>query len=171
MTGLIQRVWLWTAGPYDPARPGLPIGELCHPASLMGIVLLALNDHLLKGLPWVPGLVAGKLSDFAGLLFFPLLLTSGWNTLRLGIGRLLRSTAGPRLQRSQLVVALVVSGAVFAPLQLSQSWADLYVRVCASLGFGAAPTPDPTDLVALIMLFPAWRIGLAELARQGRGGG
>jgi hypothetical protein len=34
--------------------------------------LLALNDHLLKGI--FPGFITGKLSDFAGLVFFPLVL-------------------------------------------------------------------------------------------------
>lgn len=45
---------------------------LAHPWSLLAIAVLIVNDHLLK---WVwPGVVTGKLSDFAGLVCFPLLL-------------------------------------------------------------------------------------------------
>ena len=36
------------------------------------MALLGLNDHVLKGA--FPGLITGKLSDFAGLVFFPLVL-------------------------------------------------------------------------------------------------
>ncbi len=45
---------------------------LLHPVSLASMALLGLNDHVLKGL--FPGLITGKLSDFAGLVFFPLVL-------------------------------------------------------------------------------------------------
>ncbi len=36
------------------------------------MALLGLNDHVLKGI--FPGMITGKLSDFAGLVFFPLVL-------------------------------------------------------------------------------------------------
>jgi hypothetical protein len=39
---------------------------------MLAIGILAVNDHLLKGV--VPGLVTGKLSDAAGLLVAPPLL-------------------------------------------------------------------------------------------------
>src|SRR5690606_15963985 len=45
---------------------------LSHPVSIASIAVLVLNDHLLKetfGTWWT-----GKLSDFAGLVFFPALL-------------------------------------------------------------------------------------------------
>jgi hypothetical protein len=47
-------------------------GWLIHPVTLTGVVLLAVNDHLLKAR--YPGPVTGKLSDLAGLLVLPPLL-------------------------------------------------------------------------------------------------
>ena len=45
---------------------------MLHPLALISLVVLVLNDHLLK--PLTPGWLTGKLSDVAGLLFFPFLL-------------------------------------------------------------------------------------------------
>src|SRR5690606_8292496 len=53
----------------SPARPVAGDG-LLHPAPLAAIGLLLLNDHWLKAA--FPGSITGKLSDFAGLAFFPL---------------------------------------------------------------------------------------------------
>ena len=43
---------------------------LATPIAIFAIALLVVNDHVLKLA--CPGLVTGKLSDFAGLMFFPL---------------------------------------------------------------------------------------------------
>ncbi|NJN44377.1 MAG: hypothetical protein HC806_06415 [Anaerolineae bacterium] len=45
---------------------------LSHPLSLFSIVILLVNDHVLKVV--APSSLTGKLSDFAGLFFFPFLL-------------------------------------------------------------------------------------------------
>ena len=47
---------------------------LRHPLALVAIATWLLNDHVLKGL-W-PGLVTGKLSDIAGMIVTPMLLTA-----------------------------------------------------------------------------------------------
>jgi hypothetical protein len=50
-------------------------GELLqHPLYLSGLFALLVNDHYLKRVH--PGLVSGRLSDFAGLCVFPALLVS-----------------------------------------------------------------------------------------------
>jgi hypothetical protein len=47
---------------------------LCeHPLVLTAVFLVAVNDHILKQ-SVLAGAVTGKLSDFAGLFFFPFLL-------------------------------------------------------------------------------------------------
>src|SRR5438045_2459919 len=51
---------------------GQAADALLEPTPLAAIALLLLNDHALKA-RW-PGVVTGKLSDAAGLVFFPLLL-------------------------------------------------------------------------------------------------
>lgn len=45
---------------------------LSHPITFLSICLLLLNDHVLKQI--APSHLTGKLSDFAGLFFFPFLL-------------------------------------------------------------------------------------------------
>lgn len=42
---------------------------LCHPVTVAGVLVLLINDHLLKH-TW-PGFVTGKLSDVAGLVVAP----------------------------------------------------------------------------------------------------
>ncbi len=120
-----------------------PGSELLHPAALAAMVVLALNDHLLKGR--APGWLTGKLSDFAGLLFFPLLLTAAWNTARWALGR-------PwRLTRRALIAAVVATGVGF---------------VVWKLGGIRGAVRDPTDLAALVMLAPAYAIGQREIRRR-----
>ena len=40
-----------------------------HPVALAAIAVLVVNDHVLKSA--YPGWLTGKLSDIAGLVFFP----------------------------------------------------------------------------------------------------
>ena len=133
----------WLAGRDGPGRPAPPLGELLDPVSLAGVLTLFVNDWVLKGR--APGWLTGKLSDFAGLLFFPLALTAGFDTL-LWLAR--RGDFSLRLGKLAAAIGLVAVGFV--------AWKLLGIR-------GAVR--DPTDLAALVMLVPAWLIGRAEVAR------
>jgi hypothetical protein len=133
----------WLAGRDGPGRPAPPLGELLDPLTLAGVVALGLNDLVLKGR--APGWLTGKLSDFAGLLFFPLLLTATWDTLLWMRGR-----GDFSLRLPKLAAAIALSGIGFIGWKL--------------LGILGA-VRDPTDLLALVMLGPAWLIGRAEVAR------
>jgi len=106
---------------------------LLHPLPLAAILVTAVNDHLLKGSGLLPGWLTGKLSDFAGLFFFPLLVAA---VLR-------AKTAAAR------TIVVVATGALFAAFKLSP-------RACAWIAPVAAVTPDATDLIALPMLAVAW---------------
>ncbi|GAA3121815.1 hypothetical protein GCM10020001_047700 [Nonomuraea salmonea] len=59
----------------EPPRPpravnlGMRYAWLCHPVTVAGVLVLLVNDHLLKAA--FPGVVTGKLSDVAGLLVAP----------------------------------------------------------------------------------------------------
>ncbi len=57
-----------------PGRRPIPGDALLQPLALGAIAVLLLNDHVFKAV--APGLVTGKLSDIAGLVFFPLLLVA-----------------------------------------------------------------------------------------------
>jgi len=116
-----------------PIRPGR---ALLHPVWLLSLSVLVLNDHVLKGSGWLPSLVTGKLSDFAGLLVAPPLLAA---LLRV------RGRAGWWL-------AHLAVGSVFAAIQLSVPAADAWSSWMAVFGMPWSITSDRTDLVALPVL-------------------
>ena len=52
-----------------------PLGHaLSHPVALAAVVVLLLNDHVLKAK--YPGFITGKLSDFAGMIVAPLFVVA-----------------------------------------------------------------------------------------------
>lgn len=137
---------------------------LATPLAIFAIALLIVNDHVLKAA--YPGLVTGKLSDFAGLMFFPLLLSAASEQL------------GFRRGMATVIAATVVTGLVFAAIKVSPAAGELYrsalaslqwpIRVlCAVIAGDPVPpvgqvqlTADRTDLIALVAL--AVPLGLAH---------
>lgn len=112
--------------------------HLCHPLPLLAVLLLAVNDHLLKGAGLLPAAVTGKLSDLAGLFFFPLLLTA---LLAAGLRPLGRSPG-----RWLPWASIALTGVVFAALKLS---APVNAAISRLWGPNAL---DPTDLLCLPVL-------------------
>jgi hypothetical protein len=123
---------------------------------LAAVALLVLNDHVFKA-RW-PGLVTGKLSDVAGLTFFPIVLDALAAVLP---GR----RAMDRVRR--MAACALTTAAVFAAVK---TWAPATRAYAIGLGLlqwpfraagavlqGQPPGPpaeailarDPTDLVAL----------------------
>lgn len=129
--------------------------DLCHPLPLAAVLVLALNDHLLKGSGLLPGWLTGKLSDVAGLFFFPLLLCA----LARGATRL----AGRRdLDPSALAMsAVLATGAVFTAIKL---YAPLNAWVA---GVWGVMVMDVTDLFTL----PVLALSAAFMVRRARGEG
>jgi hypothetical protein len=131
---------------------GAPIGmrALTHPAALLAVSLLLLNDHLLKRV--VPSVLTGKLSDLAGLVFFPMLAT-------MLVAGLLRLRSRHSAWAAGIVFAL--TGALFAVLKavapvnaVALALADRWLGIRLQLAL------DPSDLWALAVLPPAfvlWR--------------
>ncbi len=129
---------------------------LARPIVLVALATLVLNDHVLKAT--MPGMLTGKLSDFAGMIFFPLLLASGFEHV------------GIRHGRRTIIVATIATGAVFASIKLSCFAAHAYRVAVAALQWpvhailswlAGNETPplgdvhlvmDRTDLIALIAL-------------------
>ena len=135
---------------------------LLHPAAIAALGLLLLNDHYLKSA--VGGPVTGKLSDFAGVAFFPLLLLGTWELAQAGLGRWM----GPGARAH--VVAVLATGLGFALVKSSPGAAASFGWLLGTaqwlLGsplrlLGGEPLEpvnqavvlvDPTDLVALVAL-------------------
>jgi hypothetical protein len=148
-----------------------PGEELVHPLPVGAMVVLGLNDHWLKGSGWLPAWVTGKVSDFAGLLFFPFFLTALISTFMYGLFRLSSHVRlNYSLTRWKLWAAILITGAIFVPLQFSQEWVELYIAGLEMLDVldwfgGFAVTRDPTDLVALGMFPVVYWQGRQHLLR------
>ena len=102
---------------------------LAHPLPLGCVALLVINDHVLKGRSIVPAVVTGKLSDFAGLFFFPVLLVTVARASKL------RWVTPPR--------AALATMLAFAAVKLATPVNALYAAL-----LGPA-VMDPSDLLAL----------------------
>lgn len=117
-----------------------------HPASLLSIGLLILNDHLLKSIS--PSWLTGKLSDFAGLFFFPFLLAIIFG---IAFRRASSKTIG--------ALAIGVTAIWFALIKTTVLGNTLTEELVARLlGVPVQIVLDPTDLIALPVLIPAWRL-------------
>src|SRR3954452_11813206 len=142
-----------------------PGDALLDPLSITALALLLVNDHILKAA--VPGFVTGKLSDLAGLAFFPLLLLSAWE---LALAALHRwpgpSTRALTIAVSVTAIAFVsiktlpAAGAAFAyVLSVSQWIFALPVHALTGQPFGSpnaiAVVVDDSDLLALPALLVA----------------
>jgi len=120
---------------HSPGAPLPVLAPLLHPLSLLALTLLALNDHVFKVA--YPGWLTGKLSDFAGLVFFPLVLEF-----------LLRSR-----RASVLVTALgflLVKGTAWGCAAWNAAFSGFYQLFHPT--HSAVLVQDPTDLVALVAL-------------------
>ncbi|MEU4336567.1 hypothetical protein AB0F59_18370 [Micromonospora lupini] len=131
-------------GPETP-RDGAPLtlAWLCHPSTLLALVVLVVNDHVWKAA--FPGPVTGKLSDVAGLVLAPPLVA------------VLLTLLAPRLPaRVAAPVGLVVVGAGFAVVKSSGYAAELASSAWTVLAGPSLVRADWTDLFTLPALGLAW---------------
>lgn len=132
----------------------LDMPEFFAPAPLGAVVLMALNDHVLKAR--LHNAATGKLSDLAACFFLPLLVSGV-----LGL-------VAPLRFAWRLALGAMVTAAVFVGIELSDAAGDVFALVTTTLG---APlgvhrvvlTRDLTDLFALAVIplacAYAWRRG------------
>lgn len=155
----------YLAGLDGPDHGALPAGEFLQPAPLLALLLLLVNDWYLKSSPWAAGFLTGKLSDVAGLFFFPLLLTA-WLDLGLwglfGLGLDVDFT----LRRSKLVGAVTLTGALFCAVKLSPEAGGHLEEVLGWAGIRSRIVTDPSDLLALPALMLAYAVGCREIAQM-----
>lgn len=151
-------------------------GAFTDPLTWLAIALLVLNDHVLKKV--VPSPFTGKLSDFAGLAFFPLLLEAMLEAALVAVGRY----RGPSMRR--LGACIAITGVSFSWMKLTASGASVYsfglglaqwpFRIAITLCAGESPAHfraasivrDPSDLMALSALLIAYVIGRRRIARS-----
>ena len=124
------------------------LSRLLHPAFLTALAVLVVNDQVLEVA--VPSTTTGKLSDVAGPIVLPVLLSVVWT----------------RTQRGAWLVHTAV-GAAFAAIQWVPT--EVVVGWGARAGIALVHTPDPTDLVALAVAPLGVRVATSErAAREGR---
>lgn len=115
--------------------------DLVHPLPLGAALGMAVNDHVLKGAGVLPGWVTGKLSDFAGLFFFPLLLAA------IARGASVAVRGRDVVQRRALAAAAALAtGAFFTAVKICPP-ANAWVA-----GWWGVMQLDATDLFALPMI-------------------
>jgi hypothetical protein len=139
-----------------------------HPGTLAAVALLVVNDWVIKQV-WTGGglarsLVAGKLSDIAGLAFAPVVLSAAIG-LVLALAARLGARVDPSLTRRRLLVCIAATAAGFIAVKLSPSAAEAVVGALSHLGRPAAIQLDRTDLMTLPALAIAYWIGRDELRR------
>ena len=94
------------------AKPPL-LQAFRQPWVLLSILILLLNDHVLKSS--VPSWLTGKLSDFAGLFFFPFLLGV---IVQCAVRLARRGKARQPTASAILLVAMLSSSVFFALVKL-----------------------------------------------------
>lgn|SRR5690606_1228871 len=136
----------------------VPGDGMLHPLCLVALLLLIANDRWFKAA--YPGLISGKLSDLAGMFFFP--------TLVVALVEILLSL----LRRPWLVslnavrVSYLLTGLVFAAINTIPGCAMAYVdlmrvfwgSVSQRIGQSISHTLDISDLIALGSLIPSYRL-------------
>ena len=146
-------------------------GALVATIPLLAIALLAVDDHVLK--PRFPGVITGKLSDVAGLAFFPTALVAAFEILV------------PRARVASIAVAraaIALTAAGFVAVKTLPIANDAF-RCALGAGpfalrsfraiFGAPSARfactqverDPSDLVALLALVVPYAIATRRHAR------
>jgi hypothetical protein len=109
---------------------------LRHPLWWSALVVLIVNDRLLKGGAIVPSWLTGKLSDFAFLIVAPVLV----------------AVLLPKPWPARRGFAVASVGALFAASELSPTFAQALVAAAMRIGFEVRTWPDLTDLFALGVL-------------------
>ncbi len=148
-----------------------PGGALLHPVALASLIVLVVNDQVLKRS--CPGVLTGKLSDFAGVALMPVFLHA---LFELGHVRLRGRQASTLTSNRALAVATALTMIAFALPEISAPAEALYRIALGALQWpyhalvaivdgSALPalrpvraTADPTDLLALPMGLVAYRI-------------
>ena len=120
------------------------------PAWLAALFLLLFNDHYLKYDFFFPDWLRHKLSDFAGLVVLPPVVC-----FLVGACKARSKYHPPASFMAAGIFGLI--GVFFSLLNLLPRFSEWAVSLLAFLGISSMMWPDPTDLMALIVLPLSWR--------------
>lgn len=143
---------------------------LAHPLTGASIGLLLVNDHLLKDV--YPSPLTGKLSDFAGLFFFPYLALTLFHLVTRVLGWAWPpghpGTSSIRVSPwVSVVAAYLLTAALFSAVKLDPAFNKATSAFLAQiLGRPVTLARDSTDVFALVVLVPSFT--LLVLTRSSR---
>jgi len=144
---------------------------LLHPLAVLSLLVLVANDHWLKHN--YPGVLSGKLSGFAAVLLLPLFLHT---LFELSYRAWTTRPPSARVANRALVACLALTCLVYAPPEvwppaetayryglgaLQWPFRSLWSLIQSQTTAAFVPvraTADPSDLLALSMLWVAWRV-------------
>ncbi|HEY8272190.1 MAG TPA: hypothetical protein VIG33_14970 [Pseudobdellovibrionaceae bacterium] len=109
-----------------------------HPIALFPVALMAVNDHWLKYA--YPGWFTGKLSDFAGIFYFPIFILA-----------MVIFVFHVVLTRRNLWLAILFTDFLLMLVKLNEPAARWIETIFAQYLFRIQLIQDPTDLLALSM--------------------
>lgn len=153
------------------------VGDLLlNPVALSALLILVVNDHIAK--QRLDNAVTGKLSDFAGLVLFPLVVVTVAEATRWVFVRshwplttrwLSAAVAGTGLAFA-LTKTWAPMGSIYRLLYSTAQWplrtiADAVAPGASSSSSSIQLVRDPTDLVALVALVIAWLAGRRVMKR------
>ncbi len=104
---------------------------------------MALNDHVLKYR--FPGTLTGKLSDCAGMFYFPIFLAA-----------LVVLFSGKELSRGLTLATIAVADFLLVAVKTLPAVAAFVDEIFARHLFASRIITDPSDLVALAMNYPTY---------------
>ena len=129
---------------------------LQHPATLISIALLILNDHILKAS--IPSWFTGKLSDFAGLFFFPFIIAAGLSLL---LARSKHTLQQVGILSFGLVAVWFFLLKTFQPVNFLTTQLTSMI-----LGTPTQIIQDWTDIIGLSIIIPSWKLWSTHRAEK-----
>jgi hypothetical protein len=134
-----------------------PYAFFFHPLPLLAVALMFLNDHFLKY--QFPGFITGKLSDFLGVFYFPLLLS----VLFLMILKF--KDPESRFSAPILLAMILITDVVFVLAKVTPSGNHIVTSVL-DIFVKSDLKQDPSDLLALLMNPVTYFFGKSFIIKQ-----
>lgn len=138
--------------------------ELLKPVPLFFAALLVLNDWFFKPHALLPSWATGKLSDIAGLYFFPLALSAGFGCV-LGVSK--KFCKNPNINtkstKRRLRICYLLTGVFFLLIKTMPFFNDLTESIFTLIFGRSTVVMDHTDLYCLPVLWLSYKQALTKI--------